>query len=394
MLYQVKAYRDPEGVVMLSYDASGPDEIVRKAESQGYKVISSRAKASWGMRGSRYRFPLALFSQELLSLLGAGLSLLESLETLAEKEKHDLPRKVYAQLIRLLQEGQPLSHAMKQFPDVFPSLYVATVQASEKTGDLSEALVRYLAYQQQIDLVRKRIVSAAIYPVLLMAVGGLVIVFLMAYVVPKFSRVYEDMGDKLPWMSRMLMQWGRLIEGHGAAIGLALVLTVGATVFWATRPSTRRRAVQAMWKIPAIGERMRVYQLARFYRTLGMLLRGGIPLVTALEMVAGLLQPGLRTNLQGACRKVREGQSVSESMHSQGLATEVALRMLRVGERTGKLGEMTERIASFYDDDMARWVDWFTRLFEPLLMAFIGLVIGLIVLLMYLPIFELAGNIQ
>jgi general secretion pathway protein F len=346
------------------------------------------------MRGSRYRFPLALFSQELLSLLGAGLSLLESLETLAEKEKHDLPRKVYGQLIRLLQEGQPLSHAMKQFPDVFPSLYVATVQASEKTGDLSEALVRYLAYQQQIDIVRKRIVSAAIYPVLLMAVGSLVIVFLMAYVVPKFSRVYEDMGDNLPWMSRMLMQWGRLIEGHGAAIGLALVLAVGAAVFWATRPATRRRAVQAMWKIPAIGERMRVYQLARFYRTLGMLLRGGIPLVTALEMVAGLLQPGLRSNLQGACRKVREGQSVSESMHSQGLATEVALRMLRVGERTGKLGEMTERIASFYDDDMARWVDWFTRLFEPLLMTFIGLVIGLIVLLMYLPIFELAGNIQ
>jgi general secretion pathway protein F len=116
--------------------------------------------------------------------------------------------------------------------------------------------------------------------------------------------------------------------------------------------------------------------------------------VTALDMVGGLLQPGLRANLEGACRKVREGQSVSESMHSQGLATEVALRMLRVGERTGKLGEMTERIASFYDDDMARWVDWFTRLFEPLLMTFIGLVIGLIVLLMYLPIFELAGNIQ
>jgi general secretion pathway protein F len=156
VLYQVKAYRDPEGVVMLSYDATGPDEIVRKAESQGYRVISAKARVSWNKRGSRYRFPLALFSQELLSLLGAGLSLLESLETLAEKEKHDLPRKVYGQLIRLLQEGQPLSHAMKQFPDVFPSLYVATVQASEKTGDLSEALVRYLAYQQQIDIAAGR----------------------------------------------------------------------------------------------------------------------------------------------------------------------------------------------------------------------------------------------
>lgn len=394
MLYQVKAFRDPEGVVMLSYDAADPDEIVRKAESQGYKVISAKAKASWSGRGSRYRFPLTLFSQELLSLLGAGLSLLESLDTLAEKEKHDLARKVYGQLIRLLREGRPLSHAMQQFPDVFPSLYVATVQASEKTGDLTEALVRYLAYQRQIDIVRKRIVSAAIYPVLLMVVGSLVIVFLMAYVVPKFSRVYEDMGDNLPWMSRVLMQWGRLIEAHGAAIGAALVFALGAAAFWATRPSTRQWAVRLMWQLPAFGERMRVYQLARFYRTLGMLLRGGIPLVTALEMVAGLLQPALRASLQEACRMIREGQPVSESMYRQGLTTEVALRMLRVGERTGKLGEMTERIAGFYDDDMARWVDWFTRLFEPLLMTLIGLIIGLIVLLMYLPIFELAGNIQ
>lgn len=394
MLYEVKAYRAPEGVVWLSLDAVDATEITRKAESQGYRVISAKAKNGWKKSSGRYRFPLALFSQELLSLLGAGLSLMESIETLAEKEKHDVARNVYAELIRLLQEGQPLSNAMQQFPNIFPSLYIATVQASEKTGDLTEALVRYLSYQQQIDLVRKRIVSAAIYPILLMVVGSLVIAFLMAYVVPKFSRVYEDMGDNLPWMSRMLMQWGRLIEAHGLAMGVFILAVIAAIAFWLTRPSTRSWLVHTMWQIPAIGERMRVYQLARFYRTLGMLLRGGIPLVTALQMVAGLLQPGLRASLEGACRTIREGQSVSESMSRQGLTTEVALRMLRVGERTGKLGEMTERIAGFYDDDMARWVDWFTRLFEPLLMTFIGLVIGLIVLLMYLPIFELAGNIQ
>lgn len=381
--------------MLLRLEAAGPEEVVRQAESQGYKVISSKAHTSaggWGER--RYRFPLALFSQELLALLDAGLSLLESLEALAEKEKHELAREVHSQIIRLLREGQPLSKAIRQFPDVFPALYVATVQASEKTGDLSEALGRYLAYQQQIDTVRKRVVSAAIYPVLLMAVGSMVIVFLLAYVVPKFSRVYEDMGDNLPWMSRMLMQWGRLIEGHGAAIGTAIVLVAAGTAFWATRTSTRQWLVHALWQIPAFGERMRVYQLARFYRTLGMLLGGGIPLVTALDMVGGLLQPGLRANLEGAVRMIREGLPVSQSMHQQGLTTEVAVRMLRVGERTGKLGEMAERVAGFYDDDMARWVDWFTRLFEPLLMTFIGLVIGLIVLLMYLPIFELAGNIQ
>ena len=152
--------------------------------------------------------------------------------------------------------------------------------------------------------------------------------------------------------------------------------------------------MRALWRIPAVGERIRVYQLARFYRTLGMLLRGGIPIVTALEMVSGLLENALRGQLALASDCIREGQPISYAMETYGLTTPVALRLLRVGEHTGGMGEMTERIANFYDEEMARWVDWFTRLFEPLLMAFIGLVIGFIVILMYFPIFELAGSIQ
>ena len=144
----------------------------------------------------------------------------------------------------------------------------------------------------------------------------------------------------------------------------------------------------------AIGARLHLYQLARFYRSLGMLLRGGIPVVTALNMVSGLLQLSLRERLVLASANIREGLPISESMASNGLTTPVALRMLRVGERSGKMGEMMERIASFYEDEMARWVERFTKLFEPLLMVFIGLLIGAVVVLMYLPIFELAGSIQ
>jgi general secretion pathway protein F len=161
-----------------------------------------------------------------------------------------------------------------------------------------------------------------------------------------------------------------------------------------TRPGFRQWVTRTLWRIPAVGERIRVYQLARFYRTLGMLLRGGIPIVTALEMVSGLLEPALRLRLAQASDCIREGQPISHAMETYGLTTPVALRLLRVGEHTGGMGEMTERIANFYDEEMARWVDWFTRLFEPLLMAVIGLVIGFIVILMYFPIFELAGSIQ
>jgi general secretion pathway protein F len=195
-------------------------------------------------------------------------------------------------------------------------------------------------------------------------------------------------------MSHMLMNWGQMLEAH-RTLTLALIAgSVAGIAYVVTRPNFRQWVMRTLWRIPAVGERIRVYQLARFYRTLGMLLRGGIPIVTALEMVSGLLEQALRGQLAQASDSIRQGQPISFAMETYGLTTPVALRLLRVGEHTGGMGEMTERIANFYDEEMARWVDWFTRLFEPLLMALIGLVIGVIVILMYFPIFELAGSIQ
>ena len=145
-------------------------------------------------------------------------------------------------------------------------------------------------------------------------------------------------------------------------------------------------------RFPAIGERVRVYQLTRFYRTMGMLLSGGTPVAQAIGMVSGLLDEELRQRLDGALVRVNEGKPLSASLEAQSLTTPVALRMLRVGERTGQMGDMMERIAAFHEEELGRWVERFTRTFEPLLMAVIGIVIGGIVLLMYFPIFELAGS--
>jgi general secretion pathway protein F len=243
-------------------------------------------------------------------------------------------------------------------------------------------------------VVRKKVVSASIYPVILLGAGGLVTLFLMTYVVPRFSRIYQDMGSDLPFASKLLLQWGLLLQAHGATVLIALGLLLSGVVYAAVQPQVRAWVVRRIWLIPAIGERMRVYELARFYRTVGMLLRGGTPIVVAMRMVSDLLPPTLRADLARASASINEGKPISYAMESNQLTTPVASRMLRVGERTGKMGEMMERIAAFYDDEMARWVDWFTRLFEPLLMAVIGLVIGFIVILMYFPIFELAGSIQ
>jgi general secretion pathway protein F len=391
--YRVRGLKSG-AVLELELQARDELDATGQAESRGVAVLSVQQRGMAWLPARRDRFPLRLFSQELLSLLESGIGLVESLLTLAEKETRPAVRAALDQLTTRLREGLALSQAMQENPAAFPTLYVAAVKASERTGDLPEALRRYVAYQSQIDLLRSKIVSAALYPAMLVGVGGLVTLFLIGYVVPRFSQIYEDMGNQLPWLSTVLLACGRFMEQHALAVaaGMAAAAIMGAR--WIARGEAALMLGRWLPRIPAVGERYRLYQLARFYRTLGMLLNGGIAIVPALSMVEGLVEPVLRRSLERAARLVREGQPLSQAVDSCGLATPVALRMLRVGEHSGRMGEMMERIAAFYDEEMARWVDWFTRLFEPLLMLVIGLIIGGVVLLLYLPIFELAGSIQ
>ncbi len=394
MRFEIRAFKASEGVVALTLEAADEAAAREQARIQGLTVLSARRRGlgARGMRWPGQRFPLLLFSQELLALLAAGLSLIEVLETMAEKETRPEVRKVIVRLTESLYQGRALSHAIAEFPEVFPQLYVATVRAAERTGDLSEALARFVDYQQRLDAVKKKVVSAAIYPAVLIGVGMLVTLFLLGYVVPRFSQIYDDVGRDLPWLSQLLLQWGKLLnESGGILVAAALAVTV-VLLFGLGRMAEWLVAV--LWRIPAFGRRLLTYHLARFYRTVGMLLRGGTPLVPALEMVAGLLHPLLRARLTGAIQRVREGASLSQAMEAHGLVTAVATRMLRTGEKGGNLAQMMESIAAFHDEELARWVDWFMKLFEPLLMALIGVVIGLIVVLMYLPIFDLAGSLQ
>jgi len=383
-------------IQMLTLEASDGMQAQLLAESQGYSVLATRAQGKIARASGfgKSKFNLMLFSQELLSLLDSGLSLIEAIEALAEKEQQSETRTILNQVMALLYEGLPLSGALERFPQVFPPLYVALIRSSERTGDMVQALGRHVAYQGQVDAVRKKIVTASIYPVLLIIVGGLVMLFLLGYVVPRFSTIYESSGSELPWMSQLLLSWGRLLHDHGSQALTAFLAVVAMLGYVLSRPAVRAGIMNLVWKIPTLGETMRIYQLARFYRTLGMLLGGGIPLVTGMQMVGSLLQPALRNSLQLVERDVREGKPLSSAMEEHGMTTSIAIRMLRVGERTGRMGEMMERIGVFYDEEIARAVDWFTRLLEPLLMVVIGLIIGIVVVLMYMPIFDLAGSIQ
>jgi len=398
MSFTVQGLDNSGRFITLKVEASTIQEAERLGADHGIQVLDVKAAGQeWSapfLRFSNYKFPLLLFNQELLTLLEAGLSIVVVLETLLEKETNPHARLALKSIVTHLHEGRTLSSALEGQPAVFPALYVATIRSSERTGSLVESLRRYIAYQMQVDQMRKKIIAASIYPALLLFVGGLVVLFLLTYVIPKFSHIYADSGRELPLASWLLMRWGALIETHGSLVAGISLGTLFFAAYAFSRPSVRGWFREVLWGLPVVGERMRIYQLSRFYRTLGMLSSAGIPLMAAMEQVGGLLDIRLQAKLAEAKNHVREGQSLSHAMELSGLSTSVALRLLRVGEQTGQMGEMMDRIADFHEEELNRWIDWASRLLEPLLMTAIGLIIGGIVVLMYVPIFELAGSIQ
>ncbi len=393
MNFQILALDTRQQVVSLKLEAANAALAADQVRKRGLTLMSLESR---GLRLPRRgaRFPSTLFSIELLSLLEAGLNLVEALQTLAEKEAHGERQEVLSGLLAALHRGEPFSQAVAGFPQHFSPLYVATLKASERTGSMREALGRYIAYQEELERVRKKVVSASIYPAILMVVGALVIGFLMFYVVPRFASVYEGMAGSLPFFSQLLLGFGNAVRHNAAVIAVASIGILFSAVWAFSKAEVRSWLNTRLWRVPGLGERMKVYQLARLYRTAGMLLKAGIPAVKALEMVRDLLAAHLRPSLSQAKALIEEGKPMSAAMAAAGLATPVASRMMAVGERGGDMGQMFLQIARFHDDEAARFIDWFTRAFEPVLMAVLGTAVGLVVVLMYMPIFELAGSIH
>jgi general secretion pathway protein F len=198
----------------------------------------------------------------------------------------------------------------------------------------------------------------------------------------------------MPWATELLLGWGRFLHAHALAASVTALAAAAGIVWLLSQPAVRASMLRRAWRIPRLGARLRLYDLARLYRTLGMLLKSGTPAPAAMRSASALLGPELRPQLALALADVEQGVSLSQALAGRGLTTPVVLRMLRVGERSGRMSELMERTAAYLEDDLARWVEWFARLFEPLLMLAIGAVIGAIVLLMYMPILELAEGLQ
>ena len=394
MQFAVRTLAPDMSIANIVVDAADALDARRRVEARGLFVSSIEPAGGARARQRGGKLSLVLFSQELLALLKAGLGIVEGLEALLEKEATPAARSVLERLLAGLREGKRFSAVLASQPELFPPLYVGIVRAAEGTSDLPRALARYIDYQQRIDTVRAKIVSASIYPVILLMVGGGVSAFLIGYVVPKFAQVYHGAGRNLPWMSQLLLDWGQFAAAHGGAIGLAALLLVSGALFGVRRLLQTGGMARLLARLPGIGERARIYELSRLYLTLGMLTEGGITIVNAIETVQPMVSGTVRKGLVAARAAVESGQPLSSAFEANGLTTPISLRMLRVGERTGEMGPMLTQSAAFYDGEIGRWIDRFTRTFEPLLMAAIGLVVGAIVVLLYMPIFDLAGDMS
>src|SRR5216683_2754996 len=239
MEFRVKALDREQAVLAQHVDAIDETDARRQLGLLGLRVISLTPVRQARLFARPGKIPLVIFSQELVSLLDAGLSLVESMEALTEKEETAAVRRPLEQILSRLYEGQTLGAALAEHPTTFPYLYVATVRASERTGSLREAITRFIAYQQQIDALRKTLVNACIYPAVLLGAGVLVMLFLMGYVVPRFSAIYADVGSDLPAASRLLLEWGQLMEAHAGLVATVAACFLGGSVYGLSRPAAR-----------------------------------------------------------------------------------------------------------------------------------------------------------
>jgi general secretion pathway protein F len=397
MQFKVRALSSDHQISSLTIDAQNEMEARRQVEAQGLFAAAIQQVGQNGLSGKisgAKNISVVLFSQELLALLKAGLSIVEALEALLEKNANVGMSSILNRLLTCLREGKRFSDALSEQTDVFSPLYIGIVKAAEGTGDLPQSLTRYVDYQQRVDIVRNKVVSASIYPMILLLVGGGVSSFLIGYVVPRFAEVYQGAGRNLPWMSAMLLSWGEFAGAHTSQLlmGVAIAATL---IFFSLRYFFAHGGMARFLNaLPGVGERVRIYELSRLYLTMGMLLEGGITIVATMDTVQDMVSANIKRNLQLAKEAIQSGMPLSTAFEAHQLTTPISLRMLRVGEKSGEMGGMLTQSAEFYDGEISRWIDRFTRTFEPLLMAVIGVIVGGIVVLLYMPIFDLAGNMS
>ena len=338
---------------------------------------------------------LPAFSRQLSAMLSAGMPIVTSLETLEEQTDNSNFKSVIRQVRKSIEGGSAFSEALRQFPSIFNDLYANMVRGGESGGQLAETVARLAYFLESSAKLRRKIKSAMMYPTIVLCVALAIAVGMITFIVPVFGQMFADFGRKLPAPTQFLLNLSKVMKRFGIYIAGAVVVGVVAFRKWKATPNGAYSFDQFVLRLPVFGQLNRKVASARFARTFGELIRSGIPILNALEIVSGATGSVVAEHLILRLRTaVERGEPLSSAMQNQTVFPVMLVRMLQAGEKTGKVDEMLLSIAEFYDDEVDTMVAGLTSLLEPLLMVFLGVIIGGIVLCMFLPIFKMSEAVS
>jgi type IV pilus assembly protein PilC len=333
-----------------------------------------------------------VFNQELATLLKAGMPLVQSLEILRRRVSNPLFKSVLDDVYERVRAGSSLSEAFEAHGSLFPGVYTASLLAGEKSGNLEQVIRRYVSYVKVVATVKRKTISALVYPSILLLLSLVVVSIIVLRVVPEFDAFYDQFEQDLPLSTRLIVAVSEFARAYFVLIAIGLVAAAVAFWAWLKEPAQRERFDRWVLRLPGLGPIARKFSTSQAARTLATLLGGGIPLVNAIDVAARSIKNRfIAHELQVAGQQVREGRALATAMQESGAFADVAVKMVEVGESTGALQEMLNSLADFYDEEIDTNLSRFITLVEPILLVVMGIVIAGLLLALYMPLFNMGG---
>jgi len=374
-------------------------EVRDRFQQQGYLVYWVKPRgimAGMKLGGGRKVKPTSflIFNQQFLTLIKAGLPILNSLDLLIKRQKDAYLRSLLQNVRDRVKGGELLSDAFAA-QRTFPKIYSTTLLAGEKSGNLEEVLNRYIAFQRLALTFKKKLLVSLVYPTLLVTVVLVMLVFLVTYVVPQFAKLYSDMNAELPSITLIMLAVGTHAQRYAPIVAIAVALGVLTLWQWKKTDRGSETVDKVVLKLPMLGDIWLKYQVANFARMLSTLLAGGMPLVPSMETAAASMSSRhILNGINEAAVRVREGQGLAKSLEEKKMFPELSVEMIEVGESTGALPAMLNSVAEFYEEDVQTALGAAMALIEPVILIFMAVVVGGILISLYLPIFTLGSNIH
>ena len=380
------------------YVAESEDRLRRELEEKGLYILSLQrrgalsASIGGGRRGKIGHSEFLVFNQELATLLKAGMPLVQSLDILRQRVTNQTFKAVLDAVYEKVKAGTALSDAFAEHGSLFPAVYSASLMAGERSGNLDSVIRRYVSYEKVIGTVRRRTISALIYPAILITMMIVLIGIIVLKVVPSFSTFYGNFDRPLPMSTQVVVAFSNFFVANLWVILIVVAVAVVSAMTWVRQPAQRARFHRLLLELLWAGDTIRKFGTAQLARTLATLLGGGIPLVNAIEIgVRAMSNRYLAEQLDDVRRRVQEGESFAAALRAHAAFPDVAVKMVEVGEQTGALQEMLNSLAEFYDEEIDTEVSRFITLVEPVLLVIMGVVIAVVVLALYMPLFELSS---